>query len=357
MRKDNSEERLLDILGQIDEKYIVEATPRAPKNIIILKKWLKMAAAFLIVAGSILTVYTLVPDETREVKDNTENGSIEHSQETEKDTEHIENDNETEKMTEQSTGEMIYEQKWDEKTITQQFSEFQLDSKVYTTCTMASPEDIGNIISEVTMTGYDIYEDKYHNIKAIVYEFKDYDKDVITAIKFEGREGYYIYINSRYTPETLGEFIDTLKLEENISFGSVWYSYFDEEKNFYNIEYTNLADNVIWEMLLSDRDLKNVYDQGQMYVNEMSISVELPLFKTARSLYVTADGYLVTNIWNTGKAFFIGEEKVKAFIDYVINNCEGTTNVIMFDDSTEEYTINENVYEELEIATTAEKEL
>ena len=41
------------------------------------------------------------------------------------------------------------------------------------------------------------------------------------------------------------------------------------------------------------------------------------------SLGVTENGYLTTNILNTGKAFFIGAEKAQMFMDYVIENCEG----------------------------------
>ena len=54
------------------------------------------------------------------------------------------------------------------------------------------------------------------------------------------------------------------------------------------------------------------------------------------SLSVTEDGYLTTNILATGKAFYIGEEKVQTFINFVQNELEGCEIIYVYEDIPDE---------------------
>ena len=67
----------------------------------------------------------------------------------------------------------------------------------------------------------------------------------------------------------------------------------------------------------------------------MSISVDIPILGRNSSIWLTEDGYLCTNILGTGKAFYIGEEKVAEFIYYVVMHCPDRT-VVVHDYSQEE---------------------
>ena len=82
---------------------------------------------------------------------------------------------------------------------------------------------------------------------------------------------------------------------------------------------------MVWEMLFSDRNLKNVKDYDSMNFGKelisVSINIELLGYENI-SLTVTEDGYLTTNILDTGKAFFIGKEKAENFAEYVSENCK-----------------------------------
>lgn len=343
MNKDNSQERLLDIIGEVDDKYITEAAPTGvsvlldemketdtvieDKRFIINKsrfnKFLTVAAGILLVAAGALTVYSLQPDIAQQSDEKSKPEVAPDYFGNERDTE---GEWDTEDFEQTTADEIFLIPQWNDMDISEQYRELEYNLNIYGTCTKeVSAELVGNRVSEATMTGYDVYEDKFHYIKAIVYELKDIAIDYAAAIQFEGTESYYIYINTSYSPETLGEFIDTLKLEDNLSFGYIYHSYFDEDNNFRNERYSIADEEIIWDMLLSDRTLKNVYNQNQMYITEMSISVDMPLFGATRSLMLTEDGYLVTNFFDTGKAFYIGEERVRAFIDYVMENCHKVT--------------------------------
>ena len=366
MSKDNNnqnndnKDRLLDCLGDVDERYIEEAAPdrlsvkqTTRKGILKYNKWLGMAAGILLVAGCAFTVHILLPDKAQYAEDKRENEELEISDKSESNlsSEAIENDTEGDNITAESanstsgtgltptggdcethnnpteegqttTGETGLVPKWNERGISEKYTELEYNSNTYSTCTQEiATELVGGKISEVTMIGYDIYEDKYHYINAAVYELKDISADYALAIQFDGTEKYYIYINVWYSPDTLGEFIDALKLEENIFFSDIWYGYFDEDNNYRQEIYSIPDDKIIWEKLILDnRTLENVYEQNKMYVARMSIGVNMPLLGTSNSIEITEDGYLVTNIFATGKAFYIGEEKAKAFMDYVKAN-------------------------------------
>ena len=63
---------------------------------------------------------------------------------------------------------------------------------------------------------------------------------------------------------------------------------------------------------------------SEKFAQSIGISVDIPVLGYNNiSVSLTDKGYLITNIFETGKAFYIGEEKVQEFIEYVINNYEG----------------------------------
>ena len=141
-------------------------------------------------------------------------------------------------------------------------------------------------------------------------------------MQYAGDTAYYPARNFGYTPDTLGQFIDDLSLRENLTVGKVHYDYRDEKGNFHSTTYIHLSAETVWSLLLDDTTLQNVYDQQKMYPQLVGIAIDVPILGHRNiSLAVTEDGYLTTNILDTGKAFFIGEEKAAAFLAYVLENC------------------------------------
>ena len=218
---------------------------------------------------------------------------------------------------------------WDEMTIVQQFSLLEFNGNQYDGKQGEVPNEmIGERLGTATLTGFDEYTDTTHTKDASIYVINTISQECAIALQFEGTTEYYPYINAYYRPETLGDFINDLNLKELISFGSVWYgdSYTDNEGKFHfdNIEFYDVDDEIIWSMLFSDISLENVYDNNSMLAPLMSVSVDIPVLGYKNiSCWVTEDGYLVTNILDTGKAFYIGKDKVQEFVNYILNNYEG----------------------------------
>lgn len=221
---------------------------------------------------------------------------------------------------------------WEDMTIVQQFPSVEYNSSNYDGKQGEVPEEmIGENLGTVTLTGLDEYTDTTHTKNASLYAINTISQKCAIALQFEGTIQYYPYINAYYRPETLEEFMNDLNLKEIVSFGSVWYNYEyrDKENNlkFDNIEFPDVSDEIIWQMLFSDISLKNVHDDNNIDVMSpqlMSVSVDIPILGYKNiSCWVTENGYLVTNILDTGKAFYIGEDKVQEFINYITFNYEG----------------------------------
>lgn len=214
---------------------------------------------------------------------------------------------------------------WDERTISEQYIWLSIGENTYSSKnTETDPSNIGEMLGEYELNEKDSLTDTMYTATGTVYAVNGIATECAVAVQFSGHDGYYVYVNSYYTPATLGELIDDLNLAENISFGSVFYVYLAGSENVVTIEFVDLAESVIWDMLLNDCSVQNETDIDSLMANSMSISVNIPLLGYKNiSLGVTDDGYLTTNILETGKAFFIGKERVQQFKNYVIENCQG----------------------------------
>ncbi len=223
--------------------------------------------------------------------------------------------------------------RWYEMSISQQFYEVEYNGSKYTSnITKISDNNILSNIGNTTLTGYDTYTENAYSKKGNLFSIKDISEKCAIAIKFEGDTDYYVYVNSYYRPKTLGEFIEDLNLKENISFETIYYNYWDKdtEENI-NIEFYDVDNEIIWQKLFNNLNLENIYSDNdtskytsEKFSESIQISVDIALLGYKNiSISLTDKGYLLTNILDTGKGFYIGEEKVQEFLNYIKENYDG----------------------------------
>lgn len=248
-----------------------------------------------------------------------------------------------------TSAEMATMPHWDEMTITQQFYLAKYDGKEYHTKYSEIPLDkIGEKIGTVVLTGEDAYTNIVYTKNADLYEIKTISLECAIALQFEGTSEYYSYLNFDYMPETLGELIDDLNLKEIASFDNVHYSYFDETRKeneqYVDVEFYDVKDEDIWNMLFDNLSLENIYqitDNTKYYSDKggygVEIGIKAPLLSyTNMAISLTDKGYLLINILDTRKGFYIGEEKVEEFIDYIAQNYQGYEIVTIYPDTDED---------------------
>lgn len=226
--------------------------------------------------------------------------------------------------------------KWDEMSISQQFSLVQYNNNSYSSrITKISSDNIVKNIGSSILDGYDTYTGTTYSKSGELYSIKDISEKCAIAVKFEDDIDYYVYVNSDYRPTTLKEFMNDLNLKENTSFGTIYYSYWDKNSSgdmeHKDVEFYNVDNEIIWKMLFDNVDLENIYsdtDSGnymsERWTTTIDISVDIPLLGYKNiSVSLTDKGYMLTNILDTGKGFYIGEDKVKEFLEYIKENYDG----------------------------------
>ena len=216
--------------------------------------------------------------------------------------------------------------RWNERTISDQFSEADYKGAQYFSRTAKiSANYINENLGKVVMTGYDPYTDTSHTKNAMLYSVKNFSTACIIAVQFEGKADYYVYANRDYSPATLGAFINDLNLKKSMTVGSVYYL----PSNDAGVKFVNLSTATVWEKLLSNTALKNEYKaEEDMYFGDwiISINCNIPLLgydSDNINFGVTEEGYIVSDILGYS-AFYIGKDKCREFIDYIVENCNGT---------------------------------
>ena len=224
--------------------------------------------------------------------------------------------------------------RWEEMSISQQFSEVNYNNNRYSSRTTKIERDkIGNKIGTAILTGYDTYTKTSYNKNGDIYSVNDLSQKCVIAVQFENDSDYYVYVNSYYKPTTLGEFMEDLNLKNIVSFGTIHYNYWNKNlecnMEYSKIEFYNVDNNIIWQMLFNGVNLKNIYSDNDTGIHtsenySIEIGVDIPLLGYKNiSVSLTDKGYLITNILDSGKAFYIGESKVQDFLNYIIDNYDG----------------------------------
>lgn len=222
------------------------------------------------------------------------------------------------------------------------------NNKYYSRNTKISKDNILKKIESINLTVYKKNkEDNYvanfegiydgsinqetYNKTTELFSIKNISEECAIAVKFEGENNYDVYVQPNYKPTTLGNFMEDLNLKEITSFGTVSYDYYDKDtKERVYTEFYNVDNNIIWDKLFSDLSLRTLYDDSMnpfKYSSKdvkMRIAVNIPLLGYKNIVVELSDtGYLCTNILDLGKNFYIGEEKVKEFLDYIKENYKG----------------------------------
>lgn len=180
-------------------------------------------------------------------------------------------------------------------------------------------------LGSLRLSGYDIYTDKTYEIDAAYYQIRDIDPDCVVAVRYEGYGGYYGFYNSTFPFVTLADLISRLNLPEHLKFNnrfthSVWHGDVNKELLRWDI-YSVPDPDVVWDQLLVRTDIDNEGEavRDTLGWEVLSISIEYaPSGQSNVGIVLFDNGYLTTNILWSLQSFYIGEEAVMAFRDYVL---------------------------------------
>ena len=229
---------------------------------------------------------------------------------------------------------------WEDMPIYQQFHDIEFNGISYGARRGIIPADrLGESLGTITARGWDEYadiagEDANRYLSAELFTITKINPQCAVAVRYEGCDTVYACVNSYYRPDTLGQFVEDLNLLEEISFGTVYYEWRSPSGRRATIRFDDVDDQTIKDMLLTETDAENIYDESKLHEmpkRVMGASVDIPLLGYENiSLSVQEGGCIKTNILDTGKLFYIGEEQTQAFVDYVTDHCEGYEPVTVY---------------------------
>lgn len=220
---------------------------------------------------------------------------------------------------------------WKELTLEQQYTELEWDGLLYSTTQTAYDGEPEGLLGKGTVVGRDD-ENVLQSAECSVYQMKGIVPEAAVLVEFAKEPGqFYVYENSSYYPDTLGEFLTALNLKENLHFNDTiyWENYTRPDGKLATIEFTGADPETLWELLFSETEavMEKEYYFDPAFIEDhpvLGFSVDVPVLGSYNiSVAVTENGYLTTNILSTGKAFYIGKDRVQAVLDYVTENCQG----------------------------------
>lgn len=323
-----TKEQLYEAFGEISERHVEGARKQKTSRKPAWVKWGALAACLCLVAGGAYCYKLEHPYLKKEVVISAEHQMMEQGPEPS----------------------MWQVPKWEDLEIYAQYPKLPWDDMEYSARKgVVLSEQLGVELAEVTASGMDEYdliagEDAIRYCNAILYEIAGISTECAVAVKYECCDTYFAAVNCMYYPQTLEQFIADLNLQENLTFGTAYYSYrkpFSGEHA--TIHFENVDGAKIWELLLANPTAENVYSEELLKREQpkklLGISINIPLLGYENiSLAIMDKGYIQTNILDTGKLFYVGEEYTEAFLEYVLKKCEGyeVITVYSMDDAKEE---------------------
>lgn len=210
---------------------------------------------------------------------------------------------------------------WEYKLGYEKFPIVKYNGKEYITRTRKISEDLlGEVIGTCTAEGIDYQDnDKIYTESFDARKIKGVSEDRLVAIGMDGN--YYVYFNYREkTPQIFGELLDIYNLAQTLPLEKFSVNEGYKEEGYYQLS----DDTYIWQVLSECRDAKGEIEKDgwhrgdRNYLSFTATSEALGVYK--RVFYISEDGYVCTNVFDYGYAYFIGEEKANSIITYAKSN-------------------------------------
>lgn len=196
------------------------------------------------------------------------------------------------------------------------------------TGTAVEKKYVAEAIDQVVYKAYDPLEESFRCYYVSVYPINNISQEFAVAVKFSEDESFYVYYNRFYSPETLGDYIDGINLTENMKIRGTASGVSVENATTVRRKYYGIDSAKVLELLLSNRDCSNVVYYNRMftteeYENALELAFDIPILGIKNgSLSITKGGLVYLNsLCGNGAYFFVGKEKTDALVEYVKEHC------------------------------------
>lgn len=310
-------------LSEIDEEFIIEALPKDRIKVTVFPwKYIALASSFaLIVCLGVMAVLFSGGVESDKAKANSSTSEID-------DTGY---EKRIIRQDDSSHADIAKEKSWAEKNNSERFAQLEGLTEFVSTNTIVpkdkvdiTPLDPNNTYTDTKAT--DLATGKTYTIGYRYCLIKGINYNYAIAVNFKGEDKFYAYVNTNIKPYSFMEFAKCLDLENNISFGSAYYTLNDGRE----IQFEGLDTKKVWEILFSDQSsMTAMADPDKLLTQDgfkkrvsISTSIDLLGYKNL-TMSFSDDGMLFTNLLGTAKIFRIDAKNVQRLKSYLTSSCRG----------------------------------
>ena len=151
--------------------------------------------------------------------------------------------------------------------------------------------------------------DQTESVRADIYTLERFDKELAVGVRFEGEQNCHPYVNTRYVPATLGDFLSAIDYDNTIRYGNIRLY----QDGTFPVNAQNRAD--IRKYLLSDGSVKNTNATARPRGAKVTLNINCDeLGMTNKVMDVYESGCVYTNLVGYGYCFYVGKENAAAFL-------------------------------------------
>lgn len=209
---------------------------------------------------------------------------------------------------------------WDKLKDGQRYTTMNFNSAEYTVGRSAiSKSYIGQKIGTAELVGQDYQTDKIYKKAITVYRLKNIYEKCAVGVTFDDGTSY-AYVNANYMPKNLGQLITDLNLKRTLTFGEATYERHNNNQ-VKPIIFSEIKSDIVWSMLLNNENA--VCESRDVPSDTIIFSIAANVDELGykqMGLWITEQGYIGTNLLETGKYFYVGKDKANDFIDYAMKN-------------------------------------
>ena len=211
---------------------------------------------------------------------------------------------------------------WEYRTDSERYTEIELGGVVYRARGEAVREALlGDSLGICTAKGWDEYSEESRTGAFTARKINGVSEERAVAVGMDG--AYYVYLKmDENAPATLGELFALYGLEDNLTL-----TRFSVYENGKEKGYFQMKDGSDITALLSEYQNAPAWVEAEAqgrpdgdYISFTATSESLGVYK--KVFYVTADGYISTNMFEYRYVYEIGEEAANRIISYAKANAE-----------------------------------
>ena len=302
--------KIAEAIGFIDDDLIALAEESARRPRVTWKRWTAAAACVaLLIAAVAVTPQLFAREKTPPVSPGSAIGQQQPTEDRYKEF-HVQMENAA----------IVW--RWEYQTIVERYTSIDVEGAEFVTRGREVPPSlIGESRGTYEASGWDEFADEEHHEHFEAYEIRGVSPEVLLAVRMEGR--YYAFLLDmlkREPPATFGAVLNEYGLAANVTLDRL--SFTDKEGYFALSE-----DDYVWSVLTACADAPAADAEGwhgidRQYISFTVTSEALGVYKHV--LYVSEDGYVWTNAYDIGMAYFIGEEAANKVVNYAKSNATPT---------------------------------